>query len=267
MAQGSRSTLSFVGTDWIKETDFAHRGLHGLSEGCPENSLAAIEEAVQHGYGIEIDVQRTADYEAVVFHDANLNRMTNRHGPVSNWTSSKLHETRLAESSESIPTLRQVLDLVNGRVPLLIEIKSSPGPVVPGVLEQRVATLLERYSGPVGVMSLSPNPLAWLGLLSPHTPLGNVVTKVHRTKYLKGFLRGAAKVVRRLGAGAIAKSDFVAVDLNIIEQLQPDVIRQKGKPVLTWTVTSEADAADARQHADALIFEGFRPSGVKPRGE
>ena len=250
-----------MGPDWIKDTDFAHRGLHGLSEGCPENSLAAIEEAVRYGYGIEIDVQRSADYEAIVFHDSNLNRVTDRPGPVANQSSSELRKTRLAGSSEKIPTLRQVLDLVDGRAPLLIEIKSSPGPVVPGVLEQRVASLLANYSGPVAVMALSPNPLAWLGLLSPHTPLGNVVTKVHRASLLKGFLRSATKVVRRLGAGAIAKSDFVAIDLNVIDQIQPDVIRQKGKPVLTWTVTSEANAADARQHADALIFEGFRPRG------
>lgn len=256
-----------MGPDWIKGTDFAHRGLHGLAEGCPENSLAAIEEAVQNGYGVEIDIQRSADYEAIVFHDTNLHRMTEKTGLVVSRTSNFLSETRLAGSSEKIPTLRQVLDLVNGRVPLLIEIKSSPGPGVPGVLEQRVASLLENYSGPVGVMALSPNPLAWLGLLSPQTPLGNVVSSVHRTSYLKGFLRTATKIVRSLGAGAIAKSDFVAVDLSIIEQIQPDVIREKGKPLLTWTVTSEADAVGARCHADALIFEGFRPSGVKSRGE
>lgn len=245
--------------NWIKEIDFAHRGLHGLSEGCPENSLAAIEEAVQHGYGVEIDVQRSADYEAVVFHDTTLNRMTSKPGPVVNRTSNQLRETRLAGSAEKIPTLRQVLDHVNGRVPLLIEIKSSPGPGVPGVLEQRVATLLDGYKGPVAVMALSPNPLAWLGILSPQTPLGNVVTKIHRTGFLRGFLQNATKVVRRLGAGAIARSDFVAVDCNIIDQIRPDTIRERGKPVLTWTVTSEADASDARKHADAVIFEGFKP--------
>lgn len=248
-----------MGPDWIKETDFAHRGLHGLSDGCPENSLAAVEEALQYGYGIEIDVQRSADYEAIVFHDTNLHRMTDRHGPVVNWSSDKLRKTRLAGSAQKIPTLRQVLDLVQGRAPLLIEIKSSPGPGVPGVLEQRVATLLDSYKGPVGVMALSPNPLAWLGLLSPRTPLGNVVTKVHRASVLKSFLRSATKVARKLGAGAIAKSDFIAIDFNILDPTQSDVIRQKGKPVLVWTVTSEADASDARQHADALIFEGFRP--------
>lgn len=249
-----------MAADWIKQTDYAHRGLHGRDSGCPENSLAAIEAAVQHGYGVEIDVQRSADYEAIVFHDTNLKRLTNLYGPVASRQSSELCRTELTGSTEKIPTLRQVLDLIGGRTPLLIEIKSSPGPGVPGVLEQRVATLLESYKGPVAAMALSPNPIAWLGLLSPHTPLGNVVTKVHRTSVLQGLLRSATKVVRRLGAGAIAKSDFVAIDLNILEQCQPDVIRQKGKPVLAWTVTSETDAADARQHADAVIFERFRPS-------
>jgi glycerophosphoryl diester phosphodiesterase len=110
-------------------------------------------------------------------------------------------------------------------------------------------------------MALSPNPIAWLGLLSPHTPLGNVVTKVHRASVLPGLLRSATKVVRRLGAGAIARSDFLAIDLNILEQCQPDVIRQRGKPVLAWTVTSETQAAETRDKADALIFESFKPKG------
>jgi glycerophosphoryl diester phosphodiesterase len=248
-----------MGPDWLKETDFAHRGLHGLSDGCPENSLAAIEEAVKHGYGIEIDVQRSADYEAIVFHDTNLKRLTNSHGPVASRQSSELCRTELTGSTEKIPTLKQVLDVIGGRTPLLIEIKSSPGPGVPGVLEQRVASLLESYKGPVAAMALSPNPIAWLGLLSPHTPLGNVVTKVHRASVLPGLLRSATKVVRRLGAGAIARSDFVAIDLNILEQCQPDEIRQKGKPVLAWTVTSETQAAETRDKADALIFESFKP--------
>jgi glycerophosphoryl diester phosphodiesterase len=207
-----------VGSDWIKKTDFAHRGLHGLSDNCPENSLAAIDEAVQHGYGIEIDVQRSADYEAIVFHDTNLNRMTELPGPVVNRSSGQLRETRLAGSSEKIPTLRQVLDLVNGRAPLLVEIKSSPGPVVPGVLEQRVATLLESYPGPVGVMSLSPNPIAWLGVLAPRLLLGNVVLK----------------------------------------QTPLQKLRQRNKPILAGTLTSADDAHYARTSADSLIFEGFR---------
>lgn len=247
-----------MGPDWIKKTDFAHRGLHGPGGGCPENSLAAIEEAVQHGYGIEIDVQRSADYEAIVFHDTNLNRMTELPGPVVNRSSSLLRETRLARSSEKIPTLRQVLDLVNGRAPLLVEIKSSPGPGVPGVLEQRVATLLESYPGPVGVMSLSPNPIAWLGILAPRLLLGNVVSKAHRVTPVMRVLRGATKMVRKLGAGSIAKSDFVAVDLNILKENPLDKVRQRNKPILAWTVTSADDAHYARTIADSLIFEGFR---------
>ena len=248
-----------MGPDWIKETDFAHRGLHGLSDDCPENSLAAIEAAISHGYGIEIDVQRTADYDAVVFHDTTLQRMTDKVGPVANWTTAQLTRTRLAGTGESIPTLKQVLDVIDGRAPLLIEIKSAAGLSVPGVLEQRVASLLADYDGPVGAMSFSPNPLAWLGILSPQTPLGNVVTKAHRTNILRQVLKTATKVARTLGATAIAKSDFLAVDLRILFEGSIEKVRDTGKPVLTWTVTSEDEAASARKHADALIFEGFHP--------
>lgn len=245
--------------DWIKEADYAHRGLHGLREDCPENSLAAIEEALQHGYGIEIDIQRSADYEALVFHDSTLDRMTSWKGPVANRTARDLCSATLQGSPQAIPTLAQALDLVRGRVPLLIEIKASPG--IPGVLEQRVASLLESYTGPVGVMSLSPNPLAFLGILAPRLPLGNVVTKVHRTGVLRRLLRGATKVARSVGAGFIAKSDFVAIDIEMLGDGSLDDVRRRGKPLLAWTVRSEDDATAAQEHADALIFEGFRLAG------
>lgn len=245
---------------WIADTDYAHRGLHGLSDGCPENSLAAIEEAIHCGYGIEIDVQRSADYDAVVFHDTTLNRLTRKVGPVVNWSSGELSKTRLANSTQTIPTLREVLDLVNGRTPLLIEIKAATGVSVPGVLEQRIAGLLERYDGPVGVMSFSPNPLALLGILSPRTLVGNIVTRTHRTNVLRQTLKTATKIVRTLGATAIAKSDFVAIDRNILDDDSFEKVRRRGKPVLAWTVTSEEEAETALERADALIFEGFRPA-------
>ena len=182
-------------------------------------------------------------------------------------TSAQLASTRLAGTSESIPTLKQVLGVINGRAPVLIEIKAAAGPSIPGVLEQRVAGLLGNYDGPVGAMSLSPNPLAWVGILSPRTPLGNVVSKAHRTNVLKQFLKSATRLARKLGATAIAKSDFVAVDMQILYGESIEKVRNTGKPVLTWTVTSEDSATSAREHADALIFEGFRLTGRQVPGE
>lgn len=251
-----------MAADWIKQTDFAHRGLHGIDSGCPENSLAAIEAAVDRGYGIEIDIQRSADYEAIVFHDTTLNRLTDTVGPVAGRQSGELCKTRLGDSAETIPTLRQVLDLVAGRAPLLVEIKSSPGPAVPGVLEQRVATLLQDYRGPVAAMALSPNPIAWLGVLSPQLALGNVVSRAHRAGPVGRVLRGATKLARRIGAGSVAKSDFVAVDLELLEDKSLQQVRQRDKPLLTWTVCSAEEAERARKSADGIIFEGFEPAQI-----
>ncbi len=244
--------------EWLRQTDYAHRGLHGLTDQCPENSLAAVEEAIGRGFGIEIDVQRTADFEAVVFHDTTLNRMTSRLGPVSNWRCSDLTKTPLADTEQTIPTLAQVLDLISGRVPLLVEIKSSPGGI-PGVLEQGVSQQLRRYKGPVAVMSMNPAPLKWLGFLAPGIPRGDVITKVHSSKPVTRLLKVTKRLKQSVGMQSGSGSDFKAVDFELVQEEWAQRERENDRPVLTWTVTSAEDAQVAREHADALIFEGFRP--------
>jgi glycerophosphoryl diester phosphodiesterase len=243
--------------DWLRTTDFAHRGLHGHIERCPENSMPAIEEAIDHGYGIEIDIQRSMDNEAIVFHDLSLKRLTGKKGLVANLQAHELRKIRFRGSSHTIPTLKQVLDLVEGRVPLLLEIKNAPG--IPGMLEMRVAELIRRYSGPLAVMSWTPTIVKTLALLAPGIPSGRVISKLtdlqvpERAKWLQKML------TPKIGFDSSTNRQFAACALKSLLSEHVPEERVGGAPLLTWTVTSSEEARRARALADGIIFEGFRP--------
>ncbi|MEO1613683.1 MAG: glycerophosphodiester phosphodiesterase family protein, partial [Pseudomonadota bacterium] len=129
----------------------AHRGLHDRAAGVIENSRAAVAAAVEAGYGIEIDLQLSADGEAMVFHDDELTRLTAERGPVRDRTAIELRRIDLDGGDEGIPTLAEILDIVRGAVPLLIEAKDQSLTLteVDGRLERRAARLLAAYDGPV----------------------------------------------------------------------------------------------------------------------
>lgn len=224
---------------------YAHRGLHG--QNVPENSLAAFAAAVERGLGIECDVQRSSDGYAMVFHDWELDRLTAEHGPVAERNAAELGRIALAGNGEPIPTLRRVLDLVAGRVPLLIEIKSGR--------DRRTAPLclavrreLEGYLGDHAVMSFDPRVSRWFATHSPHTPRGLVVTE-ENGKTLLGR-------IRRYLAFRHARPDFLAYDIRDLPSRFAAARRRRGMPVLTWTVRSPDHRERAALHADAPIAEG-----------
>ena len=140
----------------------AHRALHDSAAGRPENSRAAVRAAVAAGYGIEIDVQLSSDGQAMVFHDEDLDRLTSDCGPVRARTAAELGRTRLRDAEDGIPTLPEVLALIGGRVPLLIEIKDQTLTMseTDGRLEAATAAALASYTGPVAVMSFNPHAVA-----------------------------------------------------------------------------------------------------------
>lgn len=230
---------------WLGDWSYAHRGLHG--RGVPENSPAAFTGAMVRGLGIECDIQRSQDGVAMVFHDATLDRLTAESGPVARRTAAELGRITLTGGEDCIPTLRQVLDQVKGRVPLLIEIKSR--------VETRTVALctpvrraLEGYLGPHAVMSFDPQVVRWFAEHSPLTLRGLVVTE-ERAKALPGRLR------RRL-AFWYARPQFLAYDIRDLPSRFPADQRQRGIPVLTWTVREADHIERAARYADAPIAEG-----------
>jgi glycerophosphoryl diester phosphodiesterase len=216
---------------------FAHRGLHG--PGVPENSRAAFEAAIRLGHGIELDVQASAHGEPAVFHDDRLDRLTERTGPVCGLVAAELRRIRLRGSDEAIPLLEEILALVDGRVPLLIEAKAR-GPAY-HQLCYWVAGLLRSYGGPVAVMSFNPRVPRWFSIHAPELLRGLVVTENRAPS------RGRLK--RRLSRWW-ARPDFLAYDIRDLPSRSA-----QGLPVLTWTVRSRDDRARAERHADQIIYE------------
>lgn len=239
---------------WLRGVLYAHRGLHGA--GLPENGPSAFAAALARGMGIECDVQRSSDGHAVVFHDWDLDRLTEATGPVIDRSSAELAVLQLRGSSsraETIPTLRRLLDLVDGKAPLLIEIKSRPGVRV-APLCLAVRRQLEGYRGPVAVMSFDSRVSRWFARYSPHTVRGLVVTEDGR--------RTMTGKYRRHLALWHARPDFLAYDVRDLPSRFAAAQRRRGFPLLTWTVNSPTRREAALAHADALIAEGAGVAGA-----
>jgi glycerophosphoryl diester phosphodiesterase len=221
---------------------FAHRGLHGGDR--PENSRAAFASAIAAGHGIELDVQASADGQPVVFHDYALERLTDGCGQVRSLAAAELGRIRLKESDETIPTLAEILTLVDGRVPLLIELKSPDRRVA--ALVRAVISALSGYRGPVALMSFNPEIGRWLARYAPERLRGLVVSEAG--KKWRGMLGRHLALWR-------ARPDFLAYDIRDLPSRLAEAQRAKGMKVLTWTCRSLADRARAAEHADQVIYE------------
>lgn len=224
------------------ERPFAHRGLHGV--GVLENSRAAFGAAIAAGHGIELDVQASRDGTPVVIHDYTLDRLTEGVGPICGMVAAELGLIRLRGSEETIPTLAEVLRLIGGRAPLLIEVKS-PGRHV-GTLSRAVRDALSGYDGPVAVMSFNPEVPRWFAQHAQPLLRGLVVTEAGRP-----WRRWLSRYV----ALWRSKPDFLAYDIRDLPSRFAAAQRARGLKVLTWTCRTADERARAALHADQIIFE------------
>ncbi|MFN3953968.1 MAG: glycerophosphodiester phosphodiesterase family protein [Pararhodobacter sp.] len=244
----------------------AHRALHDLAAGRPENSLAAVRAAVEAGYGIEIDLQGSADGVAMVFHDDTLERLTAAEGPVRAQSAAALSELPLTGGAGAgIPTLAEVLQAVGGRVPLLIEVKDQSGSMGPvdGVLERATAAALQGYQGPVALMSFNPHSVAALAEAAPDLPRG-LTTYAFPASDFPQAADNPALEARRAALAAIA--DYDRVGASFISHHWRDLanprvaeLKTAGATVLCWTLRSPAEDAEARNLAANVTFEGYLP--------
>lgn len=238
-------------------TPLAHRALHDLSKARPENSRAAINAAIAAGYGIEIDVQLSFDGAAMVFHDDVLDRLTEQSGAVKLRPADQLRSIGLRGGNEGIPDLAEVLELVRGQVPLLIEIKDQDGAMGPdvGPLETAVAQALTGYTGPVAVMSFNPHSVARMAELSPDVPRGLTTSSYDAQAW--GLPEDVCARLRdipdydRIGASFISHE---AVDLD---RDRVAALKAQGARILCWTIKSPAQEAAARAVAEGITFEGY----------
>ncbi len=234
-----------AGHGWLTGHPYAHRGLYDA--GAPENSLAAFRAAMEHGFGIECDIRVSADGRAMVFHDAELERLTGQAGVTADKTVGELTALTLSGSDEPIPTLRDILSLVAGKVPLLLELKSDKRQNI-HKLCRAVRRDLEGYAGNVAVMSFDPRIPAWFARRVTAMARGLVITEEGERTLTGGFKRAAS--VRH------AKPDFLAYDIRDLPSRFASKQAARGLPLLTWTVRSSAHAEMALQCGATPIAEG-----------
>ena len=229
---------------FLTDRPFAHRGLHG--RGVPENSLAAVRAAIAGGYGVECDVRLSGDGIVHVFHDRHLGRLTGARGRLAALATALLEALHLTGSEERVPILAQLLALTGLETPLLIELKSDEGARGSARLCAAVAQDLRAHPGaPAALMSFDPLVCHWLARHRPDLVRGLVIGRHHRTGIVAR--RGIALAIAR------AKPHFIACDVRDLPRARA-IPRRLRRPLLCWTVRSDADRARARL-ADQIIFE------------
>lgn len=245
------------GREWLTRRPIAHRGLHDEAAGIVENTLSAARAAIEAGFAIEVDVQPAADLEPVVFHDESLERLTTGYGAVGEHTVSELADIPFRRTGDRIPSLRQLLDTVAGRVPLLVEVKTDWSGM-PGFCT-RIAEILGGYAGPVAVMSFDPLAVAAFRDLAPNLPRG-IVAESFRDWKPRGTTAAQRRNMRWLLHAGRTRPHFIAYGVDDLPALAPLTLRYLlGVPLLTWTVRREDQRRQAARWADQIIFEGFRP--------
>lgn len=232
--------------------DYAHRGL--WNDALPENSMAAFRHAVDNGFGMEMDVHLTRDDQLVIFHDDSLKRMCGVDKPICECTLEELRQYRLKGTEEGIPTFDEFLTMVDGRVPLIIEIKP----------DKRIADLcshvharLQKYHGPYCIESFHPLAVQWFRKNAPEIIRGQLANGLSNTPaakrtWLKRFL---ASLIQNV----LGRPDFVAYDHSTDRNLAMALMRVIKPHLVAWTVRSQHDMDVLRHRYDLQIFEGFMP--------
>lgn len=237
--------------DLLFHPPVAHRGLWSPG-GAPENSLGAFQAACQAGYGVELDVQLSADGEAVVFHDDHLKRMTGAEGRIRDYSVDDLAQMRLAGTDEHVPTLLETLAVIGRRAMIHVELKTPYGEV--GPLEQRVHEVLMDHVGPTCVIGFNPYSHAWFADRFPGVLRGLDSYDYKRAPHLAEVQRES---FARLEHVAIARPHFLALHIDMLPDERVAKYRADGMPVVCWTVREPGQWDAVKDHCDNLIFEGF----------
>lgn len=241
--------------DWLTARPIAHRGLHDASAGVIENTASAFRAAIDRGYGIECDLQLSADGEAMVHHDGTLGRLTEGEGRLDAFSAAALKAMAFKGTPDRMQTLGELCDQVSGRATLVIELKSR----FDGDrrLAARAGAVLAGYSGPAAVMSFDPSAIAALREAAPALPRGLVAMRRDPSSHDR---EGSVSPVHFALQALAAQLDFLAYRVQDLTAPIPVLARRLFRlPLLTWTVRTAEDRARAARYADQMIFEGFRP--------
>ena len=244
--------------DWLTARPIAHRGLHDASSGAIENTAAAFSAAIAGGYGMETDLQISADGEAMVYHDDALGRLTEGSGRLAEMTAAEIKAVHFKASATHILTLGELCDLVAGRAPLLLELKSRfDGDKR---VAKRAVDVLSSYSGPVAVMSFDPDLVEAVRLAAPIVTRGIVAERHYSYSEWDGVSNAQRRSLTWLLHAPKSRPQFLAYSVKDLPAAPPLLARTFfGLPLLSWTVRTEDDRKLAARWADQIIFEGWRP--------
>jgi glycerophosphoryl diester phosphodiesterase len=244
--------------DWLTARPVAHRGLHDIAVGVIENMPSAFTAAIAGAYGIECDLQISADGEAMVHHDDALGRLTEGDARLDAMTAAELKQVPFRATTDRMITLGELCDLVAGRAALVIELKSRfDGDLR---LVTRAARVLSGYAGPAALMSFDPAPIAALRSLAPRLPRGIVAERRYANREWQMLPARTRRALAYFGHALQSRPQFIAYSIRDLPATVPWMARRLlHLPLLTWTVRTEVDRARAARYADQIIFEGFRP--------
>ena len=241
-------TKAFEG--WL----YAHRGLHDNHGDAPENSMAAFRKAVEAGYGIELDIQLTKDQIPVVFHDSTLKRVCDEEGNIKDYTYEQLQQFRLCRSAEKIPRFTDVLELVSGRVPLIIEFKGETTDVS---LCPVADEILRKYTGPYCMESFNPLMVAWYRKNRPEVLRGQLSEKLYSKGEKKTPLYFA---LEHLLLNFYARPDFIAYHHKHYDNLSRIIATKLyGNISVAYTIKCQEEYEAAKRHFEWFIFDSFIP--------
>jgi len=244
--------------DWLTARPVAHRGLHDAHKGIVENTASAVAAAIDAGYGVEVDLQISADGEAMVHHDDALGRLTEGSERLKDLRAAALARVPFKDTADRMLTLGELLDVVAGRTTLLLELKSH----FDGDrrLVVRTVTTLASATAPVAVMSFDPFQIELLRATAPRITRGIVAERCYSDPEWQVLSRGARWRMAHLLHGLRTCPRFLAYALHDLPTLAPLIAKRVlGLPLLTWTVRTDEQARRAQQLADQIIFEGFHP--------
>jgi glycerophosphoryl diester phosphodiesterase len=240
--------------EWLVKMPIAHRGLHGgLDNEYPENSIAAFRRAAKYGIPFELDVQLAGDGSLVVLHDANLARVTGEDLAVESVTRKTLQELRIGSSDERVPILYDVLEEINGEVPIVLDVRRWR-PSFSTDLEHAVSDATRGYSGELAMQSFDPFSVFNLRRMTKGHPIGQI------SGSLKSAGRISGAIGRSMAANFITKPDYISYELESLPSRYVNFWHHKKKrPNITWTVTRESEEERAEYLADNYFFDSYWP--------
>jgi glycerophosphoryl diester phosphodiesterase len=238
---------------WLKTEYIAHRGLHHKDQSIPENSMESFKLALAHDYAIELDVNLTKDEVPVVFHDHSLKRMTEIDCLITELTLGEVKELNLAQTTEKIPTLVEVLNYVDGKKPLLIELKPHQNV---DILCYQVMEILKDYKGEYAIFSFHPTVVSILKKFYPEVIRGQISEYFKQNKHMNWFQK---YLMKSMFFNRFSHPDFISYGISDLPNKYLNRQKKRGVVIISYAARSQEDFDKVKSYYDNVVFEYFEP--------